>query len=151
MKEHLSFFVWNCLYCIHSLYNWQVTVFLGLNASFKKKLNNEGQEYRTGHVKGRAPVEGRVEEEGVGGGEWLTYFLHLCEYGTLKSAQVILRRGGEGLEVWLLLCKPRALSSNPSLTHTQKQGRENNTGVNQTRVHYTHLWKRNPLYNYCNL
>jgi hypothetical protein len=36
---------------------------------------------------------GRVNEESKEGWIWLTYFLHMYEYGTSEPVQVILRRG----------------------------------------------------------
>jgi hypothetical protein len=36
-----------------------------------------------------------VNEEGKGGRKWSTYFLYMCEYATLRPAEVILRREGE--------------------------------------------------------
>jgi hypothetical protein len=64
--------------------------------------NSEGQECKTGHVKGRVLVGmGRVNEKSKGGWIWLRYFLYMYEYGTLKPTEVILRRGmeweGEGM------------------------------------------------------
>jgi hypothetical protein len=35
---------------------------------------------------------GRVNEEGKREWIWLMDFLHMCEYGTLKPVEVILRR-----------------------------------------------------------
>jgi hypothetical protein len=77
-------------------------------------LNNERQECKTGHVKGRVIVGGgRVNKEGEGGGIWLSYFLYMYEYGTLKPVKVILRRGvGKIMK-----------------------------GINQIRVYYTYIWK----------
>jgi hypothetical protein len=57
----------------------------------KTPQNNEqhGQECKTGHIKGRVTMGGRVGRRGT----WLRYFPYMYKYGTLGPVGIISRRG----------------------------------------------------------